>query len=129
MTSIKQQKPILLCLALSCCFIAYAQSNAGITNNPDTSYTNFSAYHSIRKDYPNAKLVDAKVLRSVKQKSNITYCSVGERRFLLDVFYPSAKSKQQRVAVMIIHGGGWRTGNRTQHSGYADVDWFRVEPL
>jgi pectinesterase len=34
---------------------------------------------------------------------------------LLDVFYPSVKAKTKRVAIMIIHGGGWRSGNRTQH--------------
>ena len=115
MRSMKQQKRILLALAMACCFTANAQSKAGITNKPDTSYTNFSAYNSIRKDYPGAKLVNEKALKSVKQKNDITYCSTGERKLLLDVFYPSAKSKQKRVGVLIIHGGGWRTGNRTQH--------------
>jgi acetyl esterase/lipase len=31
------------------------------------------------------------------------------------VFYPAERSKQKRVAVMMIFGGGWRSGNRTQH--------------
>jgi acetyl esterase/lipase len=34
---------------------------------------------------------------------------------LLDAFYPKVTSKKGRPAIMIIHGGGWRTGNRTQH--------------
>jgi pectinesterase len=119
MTSIKQQKAFFLCVAITCCFIANAQSTVGITNKPDTSYTNYSAYNSIRKQHPNAKLVSTTVLKSVKQKSDITYCSVGERKLLLDVFYPSAKTKEKRVAIMIIHGGGWRTGNRTQHYALA----------
>lgn len=92
-----------------------AQSKTGITNIPDTSYTTYSAYVSSKKTHPHIKIVNEFRSRTVKEKRNISYCNIGERKLLLDVFYPYAKSKSKRTAIMIIHGGGWRSGNRTQH--------------
>lgn len=100
------------------CFLSvqvFSQSKAGITGRPDTSYTTYSAYISSRKTNPNIKIVNEFHSASIKEKRNIAYCKPGERKLLLDVFYPSSKSKNKRAAVMIIHGGGWRSGNRTQH--------------
>ena len=34
---------------------------------------------------------------------------------MIDAFCPKKKSKNGRPAILIIHGGGWRSGNRTQH--------------
>ena len=92
-----------------------AQSTAGITNDTDTSYTTYSAYISSKKSNPNIKIVPEFHSKTVKEKKSITYCTIGQRKLLLDAFYPSAKAKNKRVAIMIIHGGGWRSGNRTQH--------------
>ena len=100
-------------------FKTEAQSKAGITGKPDTSYSNYSAYNSIKKNYPDATLVNETQSKRVKEKRNITYCKIGERKLLLDAFYPSAKAKERRPAIIIIHGGGWRTGNRTQHYALA----------
>jgi acetyl esterase/lipase len=92
-----------------------AQSTAGITHKPDTSYTTYSAFTSSRKSNPNIKIVPEFHSKAVKEKQNITYCKIGDRKLLVDAFYPSSKSKCNGAAIMIIHGGGWRSGNRTQH--------------
>jgi pectinesterase len=107
----------LLCSTVVCFFLfqSFGQSKAGLTGVPDTSYTTNSAYLSTRKSHPEIKIVPEFHSKSIKEKRNITYCTLGERKLLLDVFYPSSKSKSKRAAVMIIHGGGWRSGNRTQH--------------
>ncbi len=93
----------------------FAQSTTGITNKPDTSYTTYSAYSSEKKKYPNIKIAGEFHSKSVKEKKNITYCKIGERKLLIDAFYPSSKQKLVYAAVIIIHGGGWRSGNRSQH--------------
>jgi acetyl esterase/lipase len=100
---------ILLCLS------SIAQSTEGITNQADTSYTTYSAYISTQKTHPGIKVVPEFHSKKVKEKRNLVYCSLANRKLSLDVFYPSVKAKSKRVAVMIIHGGGWRSGNRTQH--------------
>ncbi|HUS03388.1 MAG TPA: alpha/beta hydrolase, partial [Chitinophagaceae bacterium] len=69
----------------------------------------------VKKTYPDIKIVSEFHSRSVKEKRNIVYCKVEKRKLLLDAFYPSGKTKQKRTAIMIIFGGGWRSGNRAMH--------------
>jgi hypothetical protein len=83
-----------------------AQSMAGITNQRDTSYTTYSANVSTKKTHPDIKIVSEFHFKTVKEKRNVSYCKIGDRKLLLDVFYPSAKTKGKRAAIMIIHGGG-----------------------
>jgi acetyl esterase/lipase len=91
----------------------FAQSTAGITGKPDTSYTTYGAYINTKKDFPDIKIVKEFHFASVKEKKDIVYCTIGARTLKLDIFYP--KKKNKKIAIIILHGGGWRTGNRTQH--------------
>jgi acetyl esterase/lipase len=97
----------------------FAQSLAGITGKPDTSYNTNVAYRSVIKTYPNATIVPEFQSSSFKEKRSIVYCKLrsdsGERKLLLDAFYPTEKTKIKRTAILIIHGGGWRSGSRSQH--------------
>jgi acetyl esterase/lipase len=108
-------KQLVILLLILFNLSAFAQSTAGITNKPDTSYTTYSAYTSTKKSHPEIKIVPEFHSKTVKEKRNLVYCQPGERKLSLDAFYPSAKSKAKRAAIMIIFGGGWRSGNRTQH--------------
>ncbi|HET6994072.1 MAG TPA: alpha/beta hydrolase [Chitinophagaceae bacterium] len=94
---------------------AQSQSTTGITGKADTSYTNYSAYINTLKTFPNIKMVNEFHSDSVIEKKDITYCTLNTRELKLDVFYPKQKTGKPRIAVLFIHGGGWRTGNRTQH--------------
>jgi len=94
--------------------IVNAQSTAGITHIRDTSFTNETELRKQQKNYPYIKLVEEFKYKSVNEKSDIAYCNIGQRKLLLDAFYPSAHTKPLRPAIMIVHGGGWRSGNRTQ---------------
>jgi len=94
-----------------------AQSLRGITGKSDTSYTTYKAYNDIKKalpDVPISWVLDKKTA-SVSEERNITYASIGKRSLKLDAFFPRKKSKSSRTAILIIHGGGWRTGTRAQH--------------
>ncbi len=102
---------MLLGLTIEC----DAQSSVGITGKPDTSYSIFSAFTATLKTHPEIKIVPEFKFPSVAQKRNITYCSVGGRTLKLDAFYPKEKAASARTAIIIIHGGGWRTGSPTQH--------------
>ena len=95
--------------------IATAQSWPGLTGIPDTSYNTNSAYRSSIKSNPETKMVEELHLPAIKEKKDIVYCSISERKLVLDAFYPKKKNNSKRIAVLIIHGGGWRSGNRTQH--------------
>jgi len=91
-----------------------AQYLKGITNVKDTSYATASAFAKVLKDFPNSTRVSEMHFDSVKQKNDIVYCSYGKRKMRLDVFFDKNIKKTQ-TAIIIIHGGGWRSGNRQQH--------------
>jgi pectinesterase len=111
----KPERLFAIALFISFGFVAGAQSTAGITNVPDTSYSTASAYRSIHKNYPNASAAPELHSSSIKEKRSIVYCQTGDHKLLLDAFYPAKKTKEKRIAVMMIYGGGWRSGSRTQH--------------
>lgn len=91
------------------------QSTAGITHIADTSYTTRSAYVSTRKSHPDIRIVREFKLKTVAEKRELSYCTIAQRKLLMDAFYPVQRSRKKRTALIIIHGGGWRSGNRTQH--------------
>ena len=109
----------------SCCLLAFlviipvanifSQSRIGITNKPDTSYNSRVAYAQTIKTHPDIKLVKKFSFANVTEKRNIPYRKIGSRELKLDAFLTKEKSKSPATAILIIHGGGWRSGNRTQH--------------
>lgn len=106
---------ISACISYCICSFAMAQSLAGITHQADTSYTNYSAYQSTKKTNPETQWVADKMLPGVAEEKALSYTRIGKRQLLLDVFYPEDKNKRNQIALLFIHGGGWRTGSRTQH--------------
>ena len=92
----------------------WAQVKTGITGKPDSSYSNWSAYQNTLKEHPEIKLVKEQSSKLVEENRNLVYCTIGDRQLKLDAFIPASK-KQKNAVVLIIHGGGWRSGNRAQH--------------
>lgn len=105
------------CLILFC-IVFFQSSNAqylkGITNVRDTSFATASTFKKTLKYFPSAMMVPEMDFENVEQKNNITYCSYGKRKMKLDVFFDK-KVLQKQTAIIIIHGGGWRSGSREQH--------------
>ncbi|MDE3182073.1 MAG: alpha/beta hydrolase [Bacteroidota bacterium] len=97
-----------------------AQSLKGITGVPDTSYTTFSAWQKTLKDFPAITIVHGFHYPDVMEKNGITYCTVNHRNLLIDAFSPKKKNAKLLPAVIMIHGGGWRSGNRMQHYPLAE---------
>lgn len=81
----------------------------------DTSFTVSSAFIKARKTNPSITIARPAVPTTIQAKTNVTYCTIGSRALQLDVFYPKAKRKKGYPAVLFIHGGGWRSGDRSQH--------------
>ena len=107
---LRQIAACLLCLA--CALPTFAQQ---LTGQRDTSFTTYSAFVKAKKNYPNISIAQPAVPASIQAKTNLTYCTVGSRNLQLDIFYPKAKRKKGYPAVLFIYGGGWRSGERSQH--------------
>jgi pectinesterase len=92
-----------------------AQSTEGLTGQRDSSFGNKSNFESTRKTYPYIKLIEELKDSSLAEEKGIVYTTGGKRQLVTDAFYLKDKSKRNGIAIMIIHGGGWRSGSRTQH--------------
>jgi acetyl esterase/lipase len=82
----------------------------------DTSFTVHSAYVKALKQHPDISIAHPPVPVGLRSHRDVTYATLpGGRQLKLDVFYPRARRRQRFPAVLIIHGGGWRSGDRSQH--------------
>lgn len=115
----KAAKHFIFCLLIFLPHLLQAQSLAGLTHTPDTSFNNVSALRSALKSFPGISLAEVPASPLVKEQKNIYYGKTGKRKLYLDVFETAAKPTTQRTGIIIIYGGGWRSGNRTQHYSLA----------
>lgn len=81
----------------------------------DTSFTVYGTYIKERKPRPYIQIAAPAMPEGVKSKNNITYASYGGRHLTADIFYPKKKSKKGYPAVVMIFGGGWRSGDKSQN--------------
>jgi len=91
---------------------SFAQSVAGLTGIRDTSYNLNNEYQKLLKTYPDIKMVAVPNTGIVTEKKKIAYVKTAKRNIVMYVFYPSKKTKAKKTAILIIHGGGWRSGNK-----------------
>lgn len=81
--------------------------------DPANTYTAEATYQKLIGDYPFISIASRSVPPSVREHKNITYVRYGKRALQLDLYLPTAKSKVIRPAIVLVHGGGWRSGYRT----------------
>lgn len=95
----------------TCCFKSQAQNTA-----KDTSFTFNSAWKSTKAFKTSATIPIIATGDTVQSVLNVEYCKVGGRPLALDVFYPKQQYYKGKLPVVVmIHGGGWRSGDRSMH--------------
>lgn len=92
--------------------VAFAQSHYAI----DTSYTIKSVYNKILKQYPDVSLVQPRKHETVNKKKEIVYKKIKDRKLHFDAYY---NNNLLNPAIVIIHGGGWKSGNKSQMEIFA----------
>ncbi|WP_258103445.1 alpha/beta hydrolase [Marinoscillum sp. MHG1-6] len=89
----------------------------------DTSYTLSSALEKALRynieDDINISVATSGVSGSIESEKSMIYQSIGERKLLANLFYPKV-SQGKRPAVLIIHGGGWRSGDPSLMTAMAE---------
>lgn len=83
----------------------------------DTSYTAQSAFAKDRKQFPFIRIAKVPKDKKLIEQREIVYKTIGSRALHLDAFYSNNKSSHP--AVVLIHGGGWKSGNKSQMESIA----------
>lgn len=79
----------------------------------DTSYTIRSAYEKYVKRHPEIQIADPELENQVSIQRNIPYKDTGVRDLSLDVFRPLQNSAEVHPAAIMVHGGGWISGDKS----------------
>lgn len=98
---------------LSAIFLLLGCQTVTHFEDPANTYTAEATYQKLIGDYPFISIASRSVPPSVREHKNITYVHYGKRALQLDLYLPTAKSKVIRPAIVLVHGGGWRSGYRT----------------
>ena len=56
--------------------------------------------------------------QNIVTKSDIVYQSIGDVELSLDLYFSEPQADTLQPAVLLVHGGGWREGDRKQLRGY-----------
>lgn len=95
--------------------------SASLHIKKDTSYTVYQTYIKVKKQFPNVKIVKPFETTDVKTYENLVYKSIVnediKRQLHLDVFRPANTKKYP--ALIMVHGGGWRSGNKSMQTAIA----------
>jgi pectinesterase len=100
---------------------AFSQNN----NVPrDTTYSVSNVYKLIHKDFPMAVSAKDSVTNGILANRNIVYSTLdstpfGKRNLHLDIFRPQKEGRYP--ALVMIHGGGWRSGTKEMQVPMAEM--------
>ena len=84
----------------------------------DTGYTLNSAYQKYIKDYPEISIARWTPKYELSINRDLVYQQYGKRAMHLDLFYRK-DTKMHKPCVVIIHGGGWISGDKSMMETWA----------
>jgi acetyl esterase len=85
----------------------------------DDSYTVSQRYYAYREQYPQLRWPTLEFQAGQRVLFDRLYKRLGDRELHVDVFLPEA-SKANRSALLLVHGGGWRSGNKSNFYAIAN---------
>jgi acetyl esterase/lipase len=119
--SMKQERNLLsilvkLPLVLVFSLFLLSVSAWGQTTIPkDTSFTVYSTFVKEQKKRPFIKIANPSGSPDVSSKRDFVFSVVGNRKLLADIFYPTKAVRKKFPAVVMVFGGGWRSGDKSQN--------------
>ena len=58
---------------------------------------------------------------SVKVVRDIVYATYGDRKVMLDLYLPASPPAGKMPCIMVVHGGGWRSGDKNKFARFASA--------
>lgn len=119
-----------LILTLTFAFISLqvlGQNKAKATVIPiDSSFSVAAVAKKIKRDFPLAIPAIDSLPEGVQEYRNMVYATLedtryGKRELHLDIFRPQKDERRELAAVIMINGGGWRSGTRSMQVPMAQM--------
>jgi pectinesterase len=86
----------------------------------DDSYTVSQRYAAYKKDYPELQLPRLQFEAGQQILFDRLYKKIADRELHADVFLPPP-GRANRQAILLVHGGGWHSGNKSNFYAMADL--------
>lgn len=99
------KKRLFFTLLVTCFTTVFALQNL----KKDTSYTVHSAYRKYIKEFPKIEIVTSRQFSNITEIQDIPFNNIENRSLCLDAFI---NKKESNPAVILVHGGGWKSGNK-----------------
>jgi acetyl esterase/lipase len=84
--------------------------------DPANTYDAQHTYDKLAKDYPFIRIAGAALPDGVRKVADQTYVQYGARCLKLDMYLPAGR---RLPVVVLVHGGGWRSGFRSEFAPMA----------
>jgi acetyl esterase/lipase len=84
--------------------------------DPSNTYDAQHTYDKLVKDYPFIRIAGAALPDGVRKVADQTYVQYGTRCLKLDMYLPAGR---KMPVVVLVHGGGWRSGFRSEFAPMA----------
>ena len=111
MTGSQSYKKVI-CAAIIVIIVLQAKAQSTVPR--DTSFTIYGTYLKENKARPYIEVAQPIPSKDIASKKDLVYEEIRSRKLLADVFYPK-KIKGKAPAVLLIFGGGWRSGSKDQN--------------
>ena len=98
---------VILTVCILCSNLIFSQ----ISYPVDTSYTVNSTFNKLIKRYPKIEIVKPDCFENVIEIKDLVYKEIDDIKLHLDAF--CNKNEQLKPAVILVHGGGWKSGNKS----------------
>jgi acetyl esterase/lipase len=108
---------ILIILMVNSAIACFSQTENSFPT--DTSFATYSTYQKEVKNYPFITIAQSITDETVIRYKDVEYARYGDRTMHIDLYLPSPTPKGKRPAVLLIHGGGWRSGNKAMEAPMA----------
>ncbi len=112
-------KVIIKSVVLTVTLLIAMAIQAGELISVDDSYTISSRFESYRKQDPKLALPDVRFVQGQQILFDRVYRRLGKRELHLDVF-KAADAKPLHPGIVLVHGGGWRSGNKSHFYALAN---------
>jgi len=105
---------LLLALALAAPLAVQAADCVEPAPDPNNTYDAARTYPKQLRNYPFIRIASADVPDNVRVVRDQTYVRYGSRCLELDLYLPARAPRAGAPVVLLVHGGGWNAGYRSE---------------